>query len=78
MILSYLWHLGKNSNQINEFPLKQKVAYDRMTKTCTFSLRILESMCYFLSVARRGVSCESLWPVGETIVIARASEKPGI
>ena len=34
MILSYLWHLEKNSNQIDEFPLKQKAAYDRMTKTC--------------------------------------------
>ena len=32
MILSYLWHPEKNSNQIDEFPLKQKVAYDRMTK----------------------------------------------
>ena len=53
--------------KLMNFHLNRKLLIIEWQKPATFSLRVLESVCYFLSVAERGASCESLWPVGDTM-----------
>ena len=52
--------------KLMSFHLNRKLLMIEWQQPATFSLRVPESTCYFLSVAERGASCESLRPVGDT------------